>query len=79
MFTIEKNVPITTMLRGYRENQFPLDHMEVGDSFLITGDEDFVTRKGKTVRSSVAYYSRRTGRKFLTRKVTDGVRVWRTE
>jgi hypothetical protein len=68
---IEKGVPIPpkTTTKGRRMN--PIRELEVGDSVLIAGkyQENVASRAGRITRQ--------TGRRFVTRKVEGGVRVWR--
>lgn len=72
MFEIEKNVPMPMPIRKY-----PLDRMEVGDSFLIPVDGADDPEK---VRNRLAMRMRELRpKKFITRGVTDGIRVWRAE
>ena len=70
MLQIEKGVPLP-----YRPQMvYPIDDMEVGDSFYVP--------KGvsSTVASAVASRCRVRSwdRKFTVRKVQGGIRVWRT-
>ncbi len=73
MFTIEKNHPIP---KG--RAKYPLDQLEVGDSFFIP---EVDKERHKNIRIYVSGWARRskTGMKFTTRAVDDGIRVWRTE
>ena len=72
-YKIEKNIPIPGKGAGY-----PFDEMEVGDSFL-----DKKSKGTSNVHGSIKCW--RTSRKntekadwkFITRKVPEGVRVWR--
>lgn len=63
MIKIDKNIPIPPK-RG-RPKKYPFDEMEVGDSCLV---------KTKGVLSR-----RIDGKRFTTRTVKGGVRVWRVE
>lgn len=74
MFTIEKNVPLIQHT-SYQKNQYPFMSMKAGDSFLVTGEK----AKKNTVAASVYYYNKKTGWKFVQRKVENGIRVWRLE
>lgn len=53
-----------------RRSKYPLETMAVGDSFIV---------ETPTVRSYLSKFSRydEQGRKFATRRVEDGYRVWR--
>jgi hypothetical protein len=69
-FVIEKGIP-TPHKKG-RTPDFPLDQMEVGDSFAFAGE--LVSR----VRSSAAYQQRRFPmRAFSVRAEGDHYRCWR--
>jgi hypothetical protein len=75
IFTIEKNIPIPE--RRNREKTPYRDTMElmsVGDSVLVPcAEKDY-----KTIQTRVAscYYKMRP-KTFTSRKVSDGLRLWR--
>lgn len=71
-FKIEKGVPVPPS-RGGRRTVYPWRDMEVGDSALIPGGDQ--ARIGASVRT----FGLSAGRKFVTRKVEGGVRVWRVK
>lgn len=70
-FKIEKNIPLAK--KGGAARAYPLDQMEVGDSFFVPGG------KSGNVTPSAHY----RGIKIKTRTVTEsgvkGLRVWRVE
>lgn len=66
---IEKGVPIPPKGGGPTH---PIASMQVGDSRLIEG----VTQK--QVGAKASDLGRALNRKYVTRQVTGGVRVWRT-
>ena len=68
-FKIEKGIEIPSGRKASRV--YPFDKMEVGDSFLVNAKEQV------KVMSSARPYGIRTGKKFVSRKMEDGVRVWR--
>ena len=71
--TIEKGIPVAPLTGAGRKNKYPFDAMEVGDSFFI---------KDRTVKNFSRYcgvHGKRLARKFVSRTVDGGVRVWRTE
>ena len=79
MFTICKDVPLPELPKTY---QFPLDKLEVGDSFLF----EFVKHGSdntKLIRShlfqTIVRYNKlnKTNIKVITRKESLGIRVWR--
>jgi hypothetical protein len=77
-FRIEKGVSIPR--RARRERLYPLAEMEINDSFLVPGDD--AKRLQNLVCHSVRYFRRTAagaGKKFITRRVEGGLRVWRVE
>jgi len=71
MFKIEKGVPIPGQYNN-RGMAKTLRVMEIGDSFVAPG-------KNSSIRSNMAYITRRTGRKFVARQDGEGVRIWRIQ
>jgi len=69
MVKIEKGIPITPN-KPSRERKYPWLELGIGDSFLITTG-------CVNVASMVAAAGNKYGRKFSTRKVDEGTRVWR--
>jgi hypothetical protein len=72
---IEKDIPLPT--RGVRTtvNKYPIDQLEVGDSFFATVGKATLSGHARAV-------AKITGRKFVVRSVvidgTDsGARIWR--
>jgi hypothetical protein len=59
-----------------RPNIYPLKNLEIGQSFFVpcTTDEEI-----NSVRVSAQYYQRKLKRRFVTRLVEGGIRVWRVE
>lgn len=70
-FKIEKGVPIITGRRANTGGKYPFEKLEIGDSFLVPN------KTTNTFGSFLSYWSRRLKRKFISRKVEGGVRVWR--
>ena len=76
---IEKGVPLPKRPGGngrttpnrFPSLRYPWKHMEVGDSFLVSG------RTTRKVGSTATWAGGRFGMKFAVRAVEDGVRVWR--
>jgi hypothetical protein len=68
MIKIDKNIAVPTTAR----TSYPFDQMEVGDSFVVID-------QAKIAGARVAAYNRGVGRetKFASRRVTEGVRIWR--
>lgn len=76
-FVIERDIPLakitgTGARTGTRESKYPLGEMDVGDSFLLS--EGTVKTASHIV---VAGNKRFPDRKFASRTVEGGVRVWR--
>lgn len=78
-FKIEKNIPIPNdnwRNGGYgrrRHSRFPIEHMEIGDSFLIPHG----FRSEVSVRGQVSLVAGRLCMKVRVCKMKDGFRVWR--
>lgn len=79
MYQIEKDIPIP-LKKPYRSN-YPLDKMEINDSFFVKGD----AKKINHVRTNITTFYNRTIKegkvcpKFMTRRIDDGLRVWRVK
>lgn len=65
---VESGVPLPVERRRY-----PYAQMQVGDSFVVRAVSLQV------VCNANYRTGKKLGRKFVARKVEDGVRVWRTE
>ncbi|WP_439572611.1 hypothetical protein [Phreatobacter sp.] len=83
MLPIDTNIPLPDLNDGKRVYPFP--GMAVGDSFFVavpqTPSETFARRR-KRRQQALAERARNVGlklkRRFSTRQVEGGVRVWRT-
>ena len=77
VFIVEKDIPVPE--KSSRDRKYPLDQMEVGDSFLVPTDPAMTVSKLQKKASASVAYAHRTlgGRRFVTRQVEGGVRVWR--
>ena len=64
---IDKRVPLPLARLG----KYPWREMQVGDSFLVERED----QRAMGAKASTA--GRRLGRKFATRVVEGGIRVWR--
>ena len=69
---IDKDVDLPERGAG-RPNTYPFGEMEVGDSFFVDGIPK------ERVRSAANQYGIRHGRKYATRSVDGGIRVWRAQ
>jgi hypothetical protein len=79
MVMIDKGVPIPDRLVIDTGARFPfLKDMEKGDSFMVEiPNDDFFAIEASSVRAAVWRYARMSGRKFISRKVEGGLRIWR--
>ncbi len=83
IFKIEKGIelPSLSSKRGVergrygKSRDYPFKDMIIGDSFLIQEPEEIW---GKA-RKAAALWGKRHDRKYTTRQVDGGLRVWRTE
>ena len=74
---IEQNVtlpPIASYVSKY-----PFAKMSPGDSFLIplSADPKKAKRKRLTISCLMAYHARKRGAKYASRRLLNGLRVWR--
>jgi len=77
-YQIEKNVPVAYRQGGPGNARFPFAEMEVGDSFYIPwGDEGEKRVRGTVSNAMGAFQLRNKPKKLISRKVDDGLRVWR--
>lgn len=72
-FVIEKNIAITRKSTGFKSSKYPFHQMEVGDSFWAE------KRKGIDPRSAAVAHGDKYGKKFATRAIDGGIRIWRVE
>jgi hypothetical protein len=71
MYEIEKNIPVPP--KNAARRKFPLENMEVGESFAFEGKASQVSPSIQSVKHM------NPGWQFTTRKVDDThIRVWRT-
>lgn len=80
-YKIEKNIPIPKKIGVGRKakDYYPLEKMQVGDSFLIRFK--YTTKERLKIASRISMWQKRNGagKKFATRRVDEGIRVWRKE
>jgi hypothetical protein len=67
---VEKNIPIPP---EKKRNVYPYKVLEVGESFFVP------TGKIQIVCNANYRTGKQLGKKFIARKESEGVRVWRTE
>lgn len=86
---IEKGIPVPPARpagKGGRESKYPFESMDVGDSFLVPaniapadGDFSALRRLRLNLMTRCTKAGKRWGRRYTTRMVPEGVRVWRIE
>ena len=72
MYEIEHDIPAPPARQYYR--RYPWDAMEVGDSFLVRDDQANSVRSAASKRNQLGI-----GKRYISRHVEGGVRVWRVE
>lgn len=70
---IERGVPIPIT----RHHKYPWESMEVGDSFFVSAEDDL--HPSAVYQSALRACKRYAPRKYKSRTVDGGWRVWRTE
>jgi len=58
-------------------SQYPFKHMEVGDSFLLTADDETPRRLIQRIQPTKNKAQKIYGTQYKAHEVEDGVRVWR--
>ena len=79
---IDKNIPIPDSRFGNKDGRppkYPLKDLEINDSFLIPYEEGIEKNKMHSRASgSIANFNKKyPEKKFVTRQIDDGIRVWR--
>ncbi len=74
MFEIEKGIPLPKQKHIGPKPKYPLKEMGVGDSFFVPGDN---SRYNLSNNVSAAARHNAPDKKFKTRTVEGGIRVWR--
>jgi len=70
-YTLEQNVPVPTAQGGAR---YPFKHLKVGDSVLHPCTDPADKTRALKAAFRVAEYH---GWRITSRKLTEGVRIWR--
>ena len=80
MFQIESGVEIPPQAQPLRKTKYPFNRLNVGDSFVfpVATDEDREAVQNR-LQSAAANWGRSRGMRFVTRRVTQGIRVWRVK
>jgi len=73
---VERGVPFPSQSLRVSKYKFPLGEMEIGDSFFVEIKTDSFLN---SARSLISRYGKAFSRKFATRVVDNGFRVWRIE
>lgn len=73
---IDKGIPLPPRY-ATAKLRLPLAQLEVGDSFLVPRPVEENKNFHKNLTSRVCTYSKHTGKRFATRVVEGGIRVWR--
>jgi len=75
-YPIEKNIPIP--IGGLKvSTEYPLSEMEEGDSFFVPSEPE----RSKKIQQSIMTYVHRNmfAKKFTTRRIPGGIRIWRVK
>lgn len=73
-FKIEKDVAIPVGGLGTK-TRYPFGLMEVGDSFVM----DATAPEHRNAQAACSVYGRYHGKRFKTKMMPDGLRIWRIE
>lgn len=81
MYKVEKDIPIPYIpsMRGCKPMKYPLDRMEIGDSFFIACDENMIQKVMSRIKTCSVAYRKRSRRDVSFRSLgfVNGVRTWR--
>lgn len=74
---IEQNVPLRPTTNY--TSKYPFSKMSPGDSFLIplSADPKKAKRKRMSISCLMFYHARKRGAKYASRRIAEGLRVWR--
>jgi len=76
--TAEPGIPMPPVKRQRYSTKYPLRTMEIGESFLVEVSHPANREKYQCAVLCAAWKENlRSGKKFKTRQVPEGVRVWR--
>jgi len=73
---LERGVPFPSQSLRVSKYKFPLGEMEIGDSFFVEVKTDQFLN---SARSLISRYGKTFSRRFATRVMDNGFRVWRIE
>lgn len=75
---IESGIPIPPRAGGTgRPSKYPFDQLKPGDSFLVPHHDGNPVVTVRRMAAAVKGAAKRTGWKFTTRRLSEGLRVWR--
>ena len=77
MFKVESGIELPAKPKGGHGAKYPFAKMEPGQSFLLPTDS--VNNVSNSAAKAASYWGSKLGRKFTTRRVEGGVRVWRVQ
>jgi hypothetical protein len=86
MYPIEHGIPIPDWPPGHkairklrgRSTKYPFSQMTVGDSFLVPVlPEETMRQIKRRILPRVYRENQSGGSKYISRKVKDGIRIWR--
>ena len=78
-YEIRSDIPIPGTSKRYTMYGDVLDALKVGDSFEVEcpKEKEENRKKRQQVSVAIARHAARAGKKFMSRKTRNGVRVWR--
>jgi len=78
MIPVEKGIPIPTPRKNCGNHKYPWESMLIGDSFFVKREDP---KTMNYLQNQLAQRSReiakKLGHEYVTRRMGDGVRVWR--
>jgi hypothetical protein len=80
-YEIDTGIPVPPVERREQRvaRRYPFNLMKPGDSFLIPAETDQDARAAQAAAMSAWRHRRDTGWEFTSRRVAEGIRVWRTK
>jgi len=80
-FTVETGIPMPKRARGRAPTAFPMQEMQVGDSFLIpvdVADKKAMMNWRRKFHLAKKTFLKQYEGEFKTNTVPEGIRVWRS-
>ena len=73
-YVIEENHPMPAVSPNKgKQEKYPWSKMDVGSSFFVEGGDPV------RIKNAAGKAAQRSGKRFITRSVEGGVRIWRYE